>query len=60
MLHFLGTIQLWFGWGAQKATMASTCAIRKVTVNVVLLLSQRVQIEIARWTHCHLKFSHCL
>jgi hypothetical protein len=49
MLHFLAAIQLWFGWGAEKATMATTCTIGNVTFNGVLLFSQKVQDEVAKW-----------
>jgi len=48
MLHFMDFIQLWLDSGAERATMATTCAIGKITFNGVLLFSQKVQDEIAK------------
>jgi len=46
MLHFLVAIQLWLGLGAAKATMATSCAVGKITVNGVLLFREGVQDEV--------------
>jgi len=46
MLHFLVAIQLWLGSGAAKATMATSCAVGKITVNGVLLFGEGVQDDV--------------